>query len=141
MFILSTEHSFDSAHFLKDYDGKCGDIHGHRWRIEIDVFSETLIESGHERGMVIDFKTLKMDFKEMIDSFDHALIIEKDSLRENTLKALLEEGFNVIHVDFRPTAEEFSRYFFEKMEESGYKVKRLTVFETPKNSATYEKAR
>ena len=46
MYILTTKHHFDSAHFLKGYDGKCSNIHGHRWFIEVSVQSEALIEDG-----------------------------------------------------------------------------------------------
>ena len=37
MYILKTEASFDSAHFLSGYDGKCSNLHGHRWRIFLEV--------------------------------------------------------------------------------------------------------
>jgi len=37
MYQLTTEHSFDSAHFLAGYDGKCGNLHGHRWRVLLTV--------------------------------------------------------------------------------------------------------
>ena len=35
MYVLQTEQSFDAAHFLKDYKGKCSNIHGHRWRVVV----------------------------------------------------------------------------------------------------------
>ena len=36
MYQLKTEADFDSAHFLSGYTGKCSNIHGHRWHVEID---------------------------------------------------------------------------------------------------------
>ena len=36
MYYLKTESSFDSAHFLKGYNGKCRNLHGHRWRVVVD---------------------------------------------------------------------------------------------------------
>ena len=42
MYILKTEQSFDSAHFLSGYEGKCANIHGHRWRVIIEVKTEQL---------------------------------------------------------------------------------------------------
>ena len=139
MFVLTTEHSFDSAHFLKGYSGKCSNIHGHRWRVVAKVYSDNLVEIGEERGMVVDFKTLKRDFKAIIDGYDHALIVEKKSLKSETLNAMKEEGFNIIEVPFRPTAEEISRHFYHELEGKGYKVKNMTVYETPTNSAIYER--
>jgi len=139
MYILRAEHSFDSAHFLSGYEGKCANIHGHRWRIVAEVAGEKLASEGQLRGMVIDFGDLKKDVKKMVDDHDHALIVETDTMRELTLKCLREDGFNIIEIPFRPTAEEFSRYFYEILEEKGYQVKRVTVYETPTNCATYEK--
>ncbi|GLI57205.1 6-carboxytetrahydropterin synthase QueD [Propionigenium maris DSM 9537] len=141
MYILRAEHSFDSAHFLSGYEGKCANIHGHRWRIVAEVAGEKLASEGQLRGMVIDFGDLKRDVKKMVDDHDHALIIETGTMREVTLNCLREDGFNIIEIPFRPTAEEFSRYFYEILEEKGYQVKRVTVYETPTNCATYERGR
>ena len=68
---------------------------------------------------------------------DHTLIYEENTLRPKTLEALDEEGFHLVKVPFRPTAENFSEYFFRKMEEKGYPVKRAVVYETPNNCAAY----
>jgi 6-pyruvoyltetrahydropterin/6-carboxytetrahydropterin synthase len=137
MYILKTEQSFDSAHFLADYEGKCKNIHGHRWTIVIEVMTMSLETDDQLRGMHVDFSTLKNDLKVEVDSLDHALIIEKDTLREKTVDALREEEFNLIFIDFRPTAENFSKYFYDKMKLKGYNVKSATVYETPTNSASY----
>lgn len=140
MYILKAEHSFDSAHFLANYKGKCANIHGHRWRVEIEVQSETLVNGGQLDGMVIDFGDLKKDVKEMADYYDHALIIQKGTMREETLNCIVQDGFNVIQVNFRPTAENFAAFFFNIMKDKGYNVKRTTVYETPTNSAVYEES-
>ena len=139
MYILKAEKAFDSAHFLSNYDGKCSNIHGHTWHVHAEVKSETLIDSGNYKGMVVDFGDLKNDLKEIVDYFDHALIVEEGSMRKETLQNIIEDGFKVIIINFRSTAENFSKYFFEKLEGRGYSVKRVTVFETPTNSATYER--
>jgi 6-pyruvoyltetrahydropterin/6-carboxytetrahydropterin synthase len=139
MYIIQSEHSFDSAHFLATYDGKCKNIHGHRWRVVIEVQKDQLIESGQLEGMVTDFTYLKDDVKALVDAFDHGLIIQEGTMRTQTLECLIEDGFNIIMVDFRPTAENFAEYFYNKMTEKGYHVKRATVYETPTNSAVYEK--
>ena len=84
MYKLKTKASFDSAHFLKDYDGKCSNIHGHRWTVEIKVGAETLESDTQNRGMVVDFSNLKKDLKEIADHFDHSLIMETGSLKQAT---------------------------------------------------------
>ena len=67
MYYLTVENSFDSAHFLHGYDGKCSNLHGHRWRVVVDVACEELIAEGQQRGMCVDFGDLKKDVKEITD--------------------------------------------------------------------------
>ncbi|PRR71520.1 6-carboxytetrahydropterin synthase QueD [Clostridium thermopalmarium] len=138
MYILKTEQSFDAAHFLAGYEGKCSNIHGHRWRVVIEVKSLTLQDSKQLNGMVVDFNQLKKDLKEEVDYFDHMLIIEKNTLKTETVKALKGEGFKIVVLDFRPTAENLAKYFFNRMKIKGYKVKSAVVYETPNNCAAYE---
>ena len=137
MFTLKSEHSFDAAHFLSGYEGKCSNIHGHRWRVTVEINSEELKEDKHLRGMIVDFDKLKEDLKAEVDYFDHCLIIEKDTLKPATLIALKEEGVRLVEVSFRSTAENFSKYFYERMKKKGYDVRCATIYETPNNSASY----
>jgi 6-pyruvoyltetrahydropterin/6-carboxytetrahydropterin synthase len=76
----------------------------------------------------------------MVDYYDHALIIQLGSMREETLSCIQQDGFKVIQVNFRPTAENFAAFFFKLMKDKGYNVKRATVYETPTNSAIYEES-
>lgn len=138
MYLLKTTASFDSAHFLSGYVGKCSNIHGHRWTVEVCVKSDRLIDSGEKRGMVIDFGDLKRETRALADSFDHALIIEKNSLKPKTMEALRDENFRVIEFSFRPTAENLARYFYVALREKGLPVRSVTVYETPDNCAVYE---
>ena len=134
MYTVRTEECFDSAHFLAGYDGKCKNIHGHRWRVVLEVSKENLDDG----GMVIDFTDLKHELKNFADTLDHAFIIEKGSLRYETHKALLEDDFKIVEVDFRPTAETFAKYIFDEFKNKGYDVRAVEVYETPKNCARYE---
>ena len=137
MYILKTEASFDSAHFLNGYQGKCGNIHGHRWRIIAAICDDHLAECGNEKGMVVDFKDLKAALKNEADELDHAMIIEKNSLRPELFDMLCESGFKIISLDFTPTAENMSKYFYDRLKKRGYRVKEITVYETPNNCAVY----
>ncbi len=87
--------------------------------------------------MVVDFGDIKKDVKKLLDYYDHSLIIERDTLKPKTLECLLDEEFKIIEIDFRPTAENFSYFFYKEIEKKGYSVKKATVYETPNNSATY----
>lgn len=137
MYILKTNSCFDSAHFLSGYEGKCANIHGHRWTVEIETGRDNLDNDGNTRGMIVDFSVLKNDLRQITDNMDHCLIIEKGTLKEKTMEVLQDEKFKILEVMFRPTAENFARYFYDKMKEKGYDVVRATVYETPNNCATY----
>ncbi len=138
MFTISTEASFDAAHFLKGYNGKCHNLHGHRWRVVVFAQKEQLCEDEQNRGMVFDFSELKDVLKAMADDLDHSLIYETGSLKEKTVEALKEEDFRMNEVPFRPTAENFSKYFYDEITAKGYDVRRVDVYETPNNCASYE---
>jgi 6-pyruvoyltetrahydropterin/6-carboxytetrahydropterin synthase len=103
----------------------------------ISAGSNTLKTEGNTRGMVVDFSELKADLKEMVDYFDHKLIIEEGSLKAKTLEALAEEDFAIVTVPMRPTAENFSKYFYDAMTNKGYHIVETVVYETPNNCAAY----
>ena len=139
MYTLKTRSGFDSAHFLKGYDGKCSNIHGHHWSVEIIVGSDVLSSDEQTRGMVVDFSELKKDLREITDGLDHSLIIEKGSLKDKTMDALKEENFKIVELDMRPTAENFAKYFYDLMNDKGYKVIESVVYETKNNCAGYRR--
>ena len=137
MYTLKTEAAFDSAHFLSGYEGKCSNIHGHRWRVVAEIYSDKLVESGQERGMLVDFSHFKHVLKSEAEELDHALIIEKDSLPEALLNMLKDNNFRIITLDLRPTAENLAEYLFNRLSRHGFRVKEVSVYETPNNCATY----
>ena len=138
MYKIKTSASFDSAHFLAGYEGKCSNIHGHHWVVEASFSGPELIQDGTQRDMLIDFSDIKKEVRGIAKSFDHALICEVNSLKPATMQALKDENFCIIEVPFRPTAENFSRYFFQLLNEKSLPVCSVSVYETPKNCATYE---
>lgn len=137
MYCLETKASFDAAHFLYGYEGKCRNIHGHRWQIVIQIGQEELETQGQCKGMIVDFGQLKKDVKAIAQEFDHVLIIEKGTLKPATYAALQDEDFSMVEVDFRPTAENFAKYFYDRVRKQGYQVLCATVYETPNNCASY----
>lgn len=137
MYTVKASAEFDSAHFLSGYNGKCSNLHGHRWKIEAVAYSENIAESGEKRGMVVDFGDLKKALRDMANSLDHALIYEENTLKKTTEEALLSEGFHIIPVPFRPTAENFAKYIYDEMTKKGFKILKTAVYETPENVAEY----
>lgn len=129
MHLITSESSFDAAHFLTNYEGKCKNIHGHRWRVVVTIKGELT------NGMLVDFGDFKKDIKDLCDYFDHSFIVEKGSL-DKKLFDLLNKQFVLRVVEFRTTAENFSKYIFEEMSKK-YSVKEVCVYETPNNCARY----
>ncbi len=138
MYLLKTSAAFDSAHFLAGYCGKCANLHGHRWVIEVTAGADALQPAGEKRGMVMDFGDLKAAVRALADAYDHALIYEEGSLKPETVTALRTEQFRLIAVPYRPTAENFAKAFYEHLTAQGIPVQRVTVYETPENCAAYE---
>ena len=138
MYFLKNEQCFDAAHFLKDYEGKCRNLHGHCWKVVVEIQGETLSVQAQSRGMLVDFSELKEALNRLCERFDHCLIYEKDSLSPLALQAFEMEKFKITEVPFRPTAENFAKYFFDELKKAGMPVHRVEVYETAKNCAAYE---
>ena len=138
MYYLTAEASFDSAHFLYGHGGKCANLHGHRWRMVVKIKGDTLWDEGEQKGMLIDFSDFKKEVHRLADSLDHRLIVERGTLRLQTLDALEEEGFEVLIVPVRPTAENMAKYLYDSMVEMAFPVASVTVYESPDNCAIYE---
>ncbi|MDR0947788.1 MAG: 6-carboxytetrahydropterin synthase QueD [Ruminococcus sp.] len=130
MHTVKCKAHFDSAHFLKDYPGKCKNIHGHRWVFEAEVAGELT------DGMVQDFTDLKRILNSLSDEFDHKLIYEKGTISQNLKEALSAEDFALCETDFRPTAENFAEFLYKTLKKS-IKVTKITVWETPETAAVY----
>lgn len=71
MFLVTREFTFDSAHFLPKYFGKCERLHGHTYRLQVTVQTPGV----DDRGIAYDFADIKKVVKEeVIDVLDHTLI-------------------------------------------------------------------
>ena len=137
MYYLKTSACFDSAHFLHGYKGKCANIHGHHWIVEVKIRGGKLNGSGEKRGMLLDFGDFKQTVKELAEGFDHTLIYEKNTLKPATVAALKDEGFSLVETDFRPTAENFAAYIYADLNKKGMPVFSVKVYESPENCAVY----
>ena len=124
--ITITRHfSFDAAHYLPGHDGKCQNLHGHTYKLEVTVGRESLIEGGSSDGMVMDFGTLKPIINKLIvDPLDHQCLNEL--------------------LPYRPTAENMVNHFFDVLEPVlegfGTQLVRLRLWETPDSYAEVSKS-
>ncbi|TFH42678.1 MAG: 6-pyruvoyl tetrahydropterin synthase family protein, partial [Chrysiogenales bacterium] len=66
MYRLTIHDYFSSAHQLKGYRGECEGVHGHNWKVEVEVEGEGL----NDIGLLVDFHDLKAILKEVIDPLD-----------------------------------------------------------------------
>lgn len=139
MFILKNEIQFDMAHYLSGYEGKCNNIHGHRYKLVVKVGSEELHKEGQLRGMVDDFGNIKEKLKKIEQLFDHKLILEDNEEGRRVGEGLkqLASHFSILYVPYRTTAEEMSRDIFNRLKAEGLKVVEVELFETPTNSCIY----
>ena len=137
MYELKTEASFDSAHFLTDYQGKCENLHGHRWRVVVSIRAQELQDAGEKRDMVMDFGDFKRAVRALAAEFDHSFLVEEGSLAPETVECLEREGFSLKMLPFRTTAENLARCFCERLEAQGLPVSAVEMYETPNNCAIY----
>lgn len=137
MYKLKTESSFDAAHFLTDYHGKCENLHGHRWRVVAYIAQAELCKEGTHKDMVLDFGEFKKEVRALTEEFDHSFIVEEGSLQTQTLSCLENEGFTLTILPFRTTAENLAHYFYDRLAEKGLPISEIEVYETPNNCAIY----
>jgi len=129
---LTKLFTFDMAHRLSFHKGKCWNLHGHTYKLEVTVSGDA-----DSNGMVIDFNDLKnIIMEKVVDVLDHATVIyEKDELM---MKNFPMELHHVI-MPYEPTAENLCIWITEQLEEAGLKIKQVAVWETPNSKAVYIK--
>ena len=132
---LKTDAHFDAAHFLTDYNGKCENLHGHRWNVEVGISVEKLQESGTEKDMVCDFSKFKRIVKETVDEFDHTFLVEIGSLAAETIACLEKEGFTLKFLPYRTTAENLAKDLADRLSAKNLPISFVEVRETPNNRA------
>ena len=107
MIHLTKEFSFESAHALWGYDGKCREIHGHSYRLFVTIKGEPITdEQSPKLGMVMDFGELKaIVAREITDRLDHSFVMRRTEQAEALAAAMGSQFTNVVLVDYQPTCE------------------------------------
>jgi 6-pyruvoyltetrahydropterin/6-carboxytetrahydropterin synthase len=121
MFVVSVQAHYDSAHYLRNYRGKCERLHGHRYVVELALASTELDAA----GIAFDFVVVKKFLRELADHLDHQCL--------NDLEPFTEK---------EPSAENQARWFWEELkqrfpEEIGAAMLYTRVWETPTQWAQY----
>lgn len=99
--------TFETAHVLYNYDGKCKNMHGHSYKLFVTVKGEPINDIDNvKNGMVVDFGDIKRIVKqEIVDSWDHAVLVNGASPHKDLGQKLEAEGHKVIFCDYQPTCE------------------------------------
>lgn len=122
MYEVMIQEEFSAAHALRGYRGKCENLHGHNWKVEVYVRGAQL----DEIGMLVDFKDLKEATRGVMRYLDH--------LNLNELKPFDNE--------LNPSSEHLAGFILHKVAErinsDRVKVYKVRVWETPSTCATYE---
>ena len=130
MFEVRVEADFAAAHFLRDYHGKCENLHGHNYKVFAHVRGHKL----NEGGMLLDFTRLKSALKQVCKKLDHTNLNDMEIFEQNPsaeriamfifdsiIKIMQENGINLA--------------FFEGKEDAWLHA--VDVFETDRNRARY----
>lgn len=142
MLKVAKEFSFDMAHLLDGHDGKCKNLHGHTYKLQVIVSGETE-NSGAKKGMVIDFSDLKKVVNDLIISpMDHAFIYDQSSEREIKIAQLLQQlNSKTFALPMRSTAENLAQFIFQRLKENvGFHLHSVRLWETPTSFAEYGEA-
>ncbi len=121
MFEVAVEQTFAAGHALRNYKGKCENVHGHNFKVRVVMEGEKLDES----GLLVDFLDVKAAMQTIIDRLDHVFLNDVPP-------------FDVKN----PSAENIAEYFFTEMTRSltstvPVRVREVKVWETDIQSATY----
>ncbi len=122
MFEITVEDSFAAGHALRNYRGKCENLHGHNYKVRITLAGERL-----ENGLLFDFKDVKSVLGDIIDRLDHQYLNDLEPFREQN-----------------PSAENMAKYLYDEASarlrqstDGRVSVRRVRVWETDTTTATY----
>lgn len=97
--------TFDAAHRLQNHGGKCRNLHGHTYHVEVTLKGEALQQEGPAQGMLMDFDRLKAWWKAIEPSLDHTVLLESTDPLVGALHSLGRDGTSITLFMFPPTAE------------------------------------
>ncbi len=119
-YTLKVTTDFAAAHWLRDYPGDCSRLHGHNWKVEVEVEARSL----DAVGMGLDFKTIRRETRAVTDPLDHRCLNELPPL----------ESIN-------PTAENIAAHIFRelarRLDDGRVRVAAVTLWETERACVRY----
>ena len=120
MFELMVDTTFAAAHQLRGYKGKCEQLHGHNWKVQVHVVAEKL----NDIDIAIDFHDLKELLNEVVAPLDHSFL--------NDIFPFTEKN---------PSSENIAKWIYDslnkKLSDEQVQVSAVTVWESETAAATY----
>jgi 6-pyruvoyltetrahydropterin/6-carboxytetrahydropterin synthase len=120
LFEIKVISSFAAAHNLKDFRGKCENLHGHNWKVEVVLRGKSL----ESNGILVDFGEVKAATREALEEVDHKYLNELPFFSQNN-----------------PSSENVARFLFEKLSAKlntgGRRLHSVSAWESADACATY----
>lgn len=116
MYEIKVKSSFSAAHNLRNYRGKCENLHGHNWNIEA-VFAYKALDKD---GMAVDFKEAKSLLKSVLERFDHSYLNETAAFKKEN-----------------PTSENMAKLIYNAIKKDNKNIAAVSVWENENSCATY----
>jgi 6-pyruvoyltetrahydropterin/6-carboxytetrahydropterin synthase len=118
MFELTVRSDFSSAHFLRDYNGQCKNLHGHTWQVAVTLAGESL----NGIGVMADFVEMKRHLQSILEKLDHACLNDLEFFKVNN-----------------PTAENLAQYIYREYKAliAPLRLVKVQVWESDKADVVY----
>lgn len=120
MHAIKVQSHFSAAHNLRGYRGKCEQLHGHNWKVEVEIASSRL----NNLSMVCDFKEIKKKLGGVLNSLDHAYLNKLAYFKK-----------------YNPTSEKIAEYIYFKLKKlvkgKDLILKSIVVWESDTSCAKY----
>lgn len=116
MYEIRIESTFSAAHNLRNYRGKCENLHGHNWKVEAVFRYRTLDKD----GLAVDFKEVKVLLKKVLERFDHSYLNELDCFKK-----------------MNPTSENMAKLIYENLKKNNKNTASVSVWENESSCAAY----
>ncbi|MBT4511458.1 MAG: 6-carboxytetrahydropterin synthase QueD [Chloroflexi bacterium] len=120
MYRVSVRKHFDAAHYLRNYKGKCENLHGHRFEVVVALETQEL----DEIGLAFDFSELKKCLQEILERFDHVCMNDIPPFDE--INPTSENMATTIYRELQP-----------RFEGKPVSIASVEVWESPESCATY----
>jgi 6-pyruvoyltetrahydropterin/6-carboxytetrahydropterin synthase len=122
MYEVTIKKTFSAAHILKEIGGRCEELHGHNFMVEVSVSAPEL----NKEGLLIDFRVLKKWTHDILEALDHKYLNEVDYFK-----------------DINPSSEHVARLIYDRIAEKAiperYVVSRVTVWESENARVSYRR--